>query len=195
MKFPYRINKNKIETNLFISEEKALKTKKLHIHFPNYELNKHGSEFLKFKNLKELSIQSHVDAIFLLPTEISQLSQLKTLLILNVELKEFPKWIFKISQLEYLMLRGHAIKEIPIGISQLKKLKKLRIENCDLTQLPIDFNLLTKLEKLSLTANYHLADINIHQLPNSLKKINVSPTSLSKSNQKELLNKYKLYRY
>ena len=166
-------------TNLFEPHSKASRIKILRIDFPNFELSKHGEDFLKFERLEELFIQSDVMQSDLLPEEIGRLKTISKLYILNFHYKEFPKWIFNLSNLKSLMLRGNDIKKIPDEIIQLTKLEKLRIENCALTELPLSLSSLGNLKQLSLSDNSRLTTLNAASLPESLKAINLIASGIN----------------
>ena len=166
-------------TNLFEPLGKANQIKVLRIVFPDFELCKHGEDFLKFERLEELFVQSDIMQPDLLPEEVGRLKTLSKLHILNFRYKEFPRWIFNLKNVRSLMLRGNDIEKIPNEISQLTKLEKLRIENCALTELPFSFIRLDKLKYLSLSDNSKLTTLSADNLPRSLKVINLTASGVN----------------
>lgn len=171
--------KRKKFSALIPAVEHADSCEKLELLFIDHNLKEHGPDFLKLKNLKQLSIQAHPAIYdmpdFALPAEIGRLKKLTSLSILNLPLKHYPDWISTLTELEYLMLRGTDITTIPESISRLKKLKILRIENCPLEKLPSALSRMTGLKKLGL-CDTRLTDLNAGLFPGNLRELNYSGT-------------------
>lgn len=152
----------KMQMNLFQSKRyasledavsNAESAKRLSIMFPEYDLGKHGQDFLKLQRLKSLYIQGTVNLNahnFSLPEEIGELAKLQKLTLLNVPLATFPDWIGKLTNLTYLMVRSNDVTEIPPFIKNLKKLHTLRVENCELKSIPEELKQLSNLRIVSL---------------------------------------------
>jgi Leucine-rich repeat (LRR) protein len=75
------------------------------------------------------------------------------------------------------MLRGTDMDSIPDRIQELTELTTLRFENCALTTLPLEISKLKKLKSLGLS-DTKLTNIGPESLPKSLKKINLTGTTL-----------------
>ncbi|WP_298791025.1 hypothetical protein [uncultured Allomuricauda sp.] len=180
-----RFRKRK-SNDLFELPEKAKKIHSLEVILPDYNISDYGTEFLKFENLKELYVQSHAHMENLLPQEIGDLVLLEKLYILNFNYKEFPNWIFKLKNIKQLMLRGNNVDYIPKQIKELSALEKLRIENCKLADLPDSIANLNNLRELSLSANSKLIKLNIDNLPNNLKILNLAVTGIIGQHLKEI---------
>ncbi len=166
--------------------QKPKKVKQLHLHHPKYDLNSYGKAFSGFVNLNTLCIYTDINYKYSLPKEISELTKLKKLYILNFPFSEIPDWLFKMKNLERLMIRGNAVTQIPDRICELKKLRYLRFENTDITTLPGCIKQLTQLKSILLAANFKLTTLDYNMLPPRLKYLSISTTGLPKALQDEI---------
>jgi hypothetical protein len=73
------------------------------------------------------------------------------------KLKKIPSEVFQLTQLRTLDLSNNRIHEIPNEINQLKSLKTLKLQSNQLTNLP-DLSALTSLTtvRISHDINYHM---------------------------------------
>jgi len=180
----------KKSTNLFEQPEDARKVKILSIIGHEFDINKHGVDFMRFENLEELFLQNNGMYTSLLPEEIGRLKTLTKLYVLNYSYREFPEWVLNLKNLKSLMIRGNDIIKIPDQIGQLVQLEKLRIENCELVDLPDSVSNLVNLRKLSLSDNFKLTKLNISSLPKRLKVLNLSATGISNESLNEIRTKF-----
>jgi Leucine-rich repeat (LRR) protein len=185
-KFSGEIRNMKFTTRTkFDSLIEALKSptdcRTLNLLFVKENLKHLGQSFRKLENLRELFIQGDVgvfyDEEFDLPEEIGQLTKIEKLTLLNLPIKDFPRWTLNLKRLKYLMIRGTDLQILPGSIKQLSELTTLRIENCPLTALPTDLKEMNKLKNLGLS-DTKLTIINQETLPTSLRKINLAGTQL-----------------
>ena len=98
-----------------------------------------------------------------LPTEISELGNIKNLEILELDdnnLTNLPKEIGYLTNLVVLSLSGNELTELPPEIGNLTNLEILRLQNNQLEKLPVEFNNLVSLEEL------HLGYNKLQDLPN-----------------------------
>ncbi len=185
------LNRLKVKSeNLFEKVNTAKGITKLSIKFPEYDLEKYGSSFLKFEKLQSLFLQSNVNSVNLIPKDVGELKTLRQLEILNFNYKEFPEWILKLSNLELLVFRGNDIESLPDSIHQLTKLKSFRLENCGIKKLPESMFKMNKLINLSLADNFNIESIDSNFLPQNLKELVLTPSNLS-FKQKEIILKNK----
>lgn len=145
--------------------------RRLHLYVEN-SLEHAGSQFLQLSRLQELSIQGDTSKLFSgarfsLPSEIGQLHMLQKLSFLNLPI-DFPEWISNLKNLRYLMVRGTDITSIPPWISELKYLHTLLVEVCDITTLPDTMRYMNHLQELGL-CDTHLLQVSPEQLPQKLK--------------------------
>lgn len=97
-----------------------------------------------------------------LPDEIAQLRQLKTLIILNMNLSKFPLWICRMTQLRELTVRGTNISRVPDELANLIHLRKLELGNNLLRRCAVDLRGCTDLQCLLI------ADNDLEELPSKL---------------------------
>ncbi len=159
----------------------------LSIRFAEYNLEKHGQNFLNFEKLKSLFLQSHVNNKNLIPNDVGELKTLKKLEILNFNYNQFPEWILNLSNLEHLIFRGNDIENLPESIHKLTKLKYFRLENCSIKKLPESMFKMDKLIHLSLADNFKIESIDSNYLPRNLRELIVKPSNLS-FKQKEMIS-------
>ena len=144
------------------------------------------SNISKLKNLVELEI-SECPKVILLPTEISELQNLKILRFYwngggkEMDWKKQFKTISKLKKLEVLQLGPYNIlKELPSEIGELINLKILNISNTQTYSLPNNIGSLQNLEELDISMT------QISELPrgiyslSKLKKLNLAETSIVK---------------
>ncbi len=114
-----------------------------------------------------------------IPKEILQLTNLKTLLLNNNQIKEIPPFLGALQNLEVLDLDSNLIRSLPSEIGSLKKLKRLDISNNEIDQVPASFENLQNLETLYLQFNkFTFLPQKILQLKN-LKSLDISYNRLS----------------
>ncbi len=105
----------------------------------------------KLSELKSLQIYSL--GLRELPGEIGDLKKL-TLLEINSSLETLPVEIGELTELFTLNLTGNALKTIPVEIKDLKdNLRSLYLKNNKLTEIPNELGELTKLSLLDLSEN------------------------------------------
>lgn len=173
----YHIFVQKEYTDLDEAIKEPVKVKKLRLWAFEVDVNNYAKDFLKFKSIEKLYIQTDIDHINFLPKEIGELKTLKKLEILNVPFNEFPLWIENLENLEYLMVRGCELTILPSFIAKLKKLKVLRIENCELSSIPKELALLENLQELSLAIT-PIRELPLTHLPKKLKYLRLFQTHI-----------------
>lgn len=157
--------------NLRIALKEPLKVKKLDLSYRGvwkYQKNKSGKQELppeigKLKNLEEFNLE--LQDLKGLPSEFSQLSNLKILDISYNDFVSFPTEIFSCENLDSLNLKLSQITDVPNEISRLKKLKKLILDDNRLSGFPIAVTNLTELRELSITNG------NIITIPKEIGKL------------------------
>lgn len=174
--------------DLFEKVDTAKGITELSIRFPEYKLEKHGQNFLKFEKLKSLFLQSDVKDTNVIPPIVGELKTLKKLEILNFNYKEFPQWILTLPNLAYLTFRGNEVERLPDAICQLTKLKSFRLENCRIKKLPESMVHMDNLIHLSLADNFHMESIDSNFLPKNLEKLVVAPSNLSSKQREKIRN-------
>ncbi|WP_151089382.1 leucine-rich repeat domain-containing protein [Hymenobacter baengnokdamensis] len=157
-------------TDINLVLHKPQKVQRLSVQFWEGDTNSYADDFIRFKNLKELNIQTGLNHPSFLPSQIGELKKLKKLSILNVPFKEFPTWIQNLVELEYLSIRGCELTEIPRFIGRLRNLKELRVENCELDSIPKELSLLDKVKYLSL-ADTKITYFPLENLPPNIKSL------------------------
>jgi internalin A len=88
-----------------------------------------------------------------LPSEISQLTDLRTLRLDGNRLTALPSEIGQLTSLQMLRLDGNELTALPSEIGQLTGLRTLRLDGNDLTALPSEIGQLTSLQILRLSGN------------------------------------------
>lgn len=63
----------------------------------------------------------------IIPAEISTLTELREIQIVNKQLREIPKWLGKLKNLERIILNDNQIREAPEELAQLENLKTLHL--------------------------------------------------------------------
>jgi len=102
-----------------------------------------------------------------LPSEIGNLTNLKTLFLNNNNLTSLPKEIGNLKNLETLYVEENNLTSIPSSIGNLNKLKFFRLSDNNLTSLPSSSGNLTKLRALTLDNN----KLTIDDVPENLRKV------------------------
>jgi internalin A len=88
-----------------------------------------------------------------LPIEITQLSDLKQLLLSKNELRTLPSAFINISQLTYVDLSSNQLSKLPPEIINLPQISWLSLADNKLTQLPSGIGKLSQLKQLVLSDN------------------------------------------
>lgn len=134
----------------------------------------------KLESLENLTLGSR--EMKLLPKDLSQLKNLKTLDLTNSSVLDWTKAIkelAKVRNLETLVLKGCLIKELPENIGSLKNVKHLELNANELTTLPNSFFKLKQLESLNLYGN-PLDEATIKRLKKAFPNCEIQyPRSLS----------------
>ena len=95
------------------------------------------------------------------PTEIAHITRLKRLQIIGCQLTSLPPELFTLRHLEELYFSDNQITELPIAIGNLGQLMSLCIAGNPISSLPCEIGLLTKLRLL----NIHVHPTKISELP------------------------------
>lgn len=85
---------------------------------------------------------------FILPHNISDFKNLKSLYLNCYKLNELSKEIFELKNLIQIGFGGIKFRNIPEGISNLKYLKTFGFKNCNIEEISNDFNQLEKIEEI-----------------------------------------------
>lgn len=137
------------------------------------EFQSSGKQLLQLTHLQELSLQGKHTVFdypnFILPVEIGQLRTLRKLTLLNLPVT-LPEWITQLSELRDLMVRGTDLVHIPNWISRLKNLHSLHIGNCELQDIPEALRQMDSLRQLTF-ADVQLRKIRPEQFPQHLKSL------------------------
>lgn len=113
-----------------------------------------------------------------LPSEISNLKNLKLIDARNGKLEDIPKEIGALENIEKIYLDyNYSLSSIPKEIEDLKKLHTLQLSRCNISGLSFDMNQLPQLRR------FILADNPIQALPkinadSNLKEIDISGTEI-----------------
>lgn len=86
-------------------------------------------------------------------SKISQLKKLKVLELSSLEIKKFPQEILQLSQLEKLDLSSNKILSIPSEIKKLQNLKVIIIDDNNISTLPSEIGMLTNLIEIDMSWN------------------------------------------
>lgn len=103
--------------------------------------------------LKYLSFTDMMATDFMMPVSLSNLKQLKTLVLNNVGIDVLPENLRELGNLEELRATFINMAEFPEWLGELSHLKKLSCMACGLEEFP-PVDLLTGLEELELAGNY-----------------------------------------
>ena len=88
-----------------------------------------------------------------LPSEIGQLTNLRTLFLYDNQLSSLPPEIGQLQNLDALYLHDNQLTSLPFEIRQLTKLDFLHLSRNQLSSLPNEIGQLTNLDTLLLNAN------------------------------------------
>ena len=88
-----------------------------------------------------------------LPTNIGNLTGLRTLDVKLGGITTLPTWIDNLTQLRFLNMYGNALTGVPADIGNLANLQTLWLFNNDIASLPTEFGNLTGLKTLRLSNN------------------------------------------
>lgn len=102
-------------------------------------------------NLKALIVQNN--RLTSLPKSISKLTKLETLNIANNFCKELPDGTFNSSQLKYVSINNNQISALPNGINKLRQLTNLQLSSNQLTELPSKIGEMSNLQNLAFFNN------------------------------------------
>lgn len=92
-------------------------------------------------------------SIIALPKNLSFMSNLDTIGLMQNNLKKIPEQFFSLTKLRYLNFEGGFIKEIPSQIQSLVNLTNLHLTNSQLEIIPDEISALINLESLYLSDN------------------------------------------
>lgn len=103
-----------------------------------------------------------------LPPELAQLPKLKTVVVLNTPLRDFPVFLGSCVRLTQLVLRGTDITTLPHAVRALQCLRRFDCSNNPLVAVPPELGDLANLSELVLHGN-GLSDVpesltRLHQL-------------------------------
>jgi internalin A len=137
------------------------------------------SEIGQLTKLKSLKLQGN--SLIQLPDSIGELYNLTHLEIIGNQLDSLPESIGKLVNLTSLDIRSNKIKNLPHTICSLSSLVTLWLWENQLSELPEDFGNLRQLKSLNLGNN------NIQKLPDSIVKLsNLADLDLNSNNLQEL---------
>lgn len=119
--------------------------------------------FLKFPNLQYFSLESgSLLKNSVCPLGASNLPDLETVKLQNVNIPMLPKDILQIPEMKTMNLINLPLKSIDVNLPQSSKLKKLVLQNLPLTSIPKQLCSLTELEEL------YIDYVPIVTLPNEM---------------------------
>lgn len=109
------------------------------------------NERIIFLDLSQRDFSS--PGIKVLPPEIGDLSELRTLIINDNDLTTLPKELFNCKKLKKLEIRSNSLMIIPASLKQLVHLQELDLRNNELDHLNASIGSLKSLKKLQLWGN------------------------------------------
>jgi len=128
-------------------------------------------------NLRSLDLR--FNSLGTLPAEIGQLTNLQSLSLLDNSLRSLPVEIGQLTHLQSLDLSGNSLTSLPVEIGQLTHLQSLDLSGNSLTSLPAEIGQLTHLQSLDLRDNsLNTLPLEFGQLL-GLTKFDISGNSLS----------------
>ncbi|TSK20057.1 Carbonic anhydrase 7 [Bagarius yarrelli] len=102
-------------------------------------------------NLKKLLLNDN--RLILPPEEILHLDQLEELILDQNQLTVLPGNISSLKHLTYLGVNHNPLSVLPDALGELRELRELWAINCGLTSVPASIGKLSKLHKLGLSSN------------------------------------------
>jgi len=100
-----------------------------------------------------------------IPKEISNLTNLRMLILQSDLFTSFPVELYELNKLEHLSITETQIKGFPKGLASLKELKYLCISSNELERVPEDIRYLSKLETLWLGGRGFTKANNFIEIP------------------------------
>lgn len=134
----------------------------------------------KFENLQSLILSEKK-----LSNEIIDIKNLENLNTFHINEGKLPKNITILHHKNLTELKIEDNKLESITLSYPKSIKNLSLGNNELTKIPLNIKEMTNLENLSLVRN-QITEINVDDLPKSLKIIWLGYNPISEKNKKEL---------
>jgi len=114
-------------------------------------------------NIKELKEAKYLDisgnSLEKLPSAISYLKNLDTLIVNRNNLITLPEWIVNLTKLKELNLDANKINEYPKNMSSLINIEKLNLGDLNIKEVPLWVKELKKLECLTLWHNQDLTKL------------------------------------
>lgn len=104
-------------------------------------------------NVTDLKLTKNKIADAGIPSSLSSLTGLRTLLLDGNKLTKFPKPLLSMTGLTYLSLADNGIKSLPDNIEALSSLVNLDLSGNKLSKLPEHIGLLSNLQYLNLSGN------------------------------------------
>ncbi len=157
-----------------------------------YELSRLRS--LHFR--REASSSSGAAILLHLSEQISQLSELERLFIVETHVESIPEGIGALINLNEIYIESSSLERLPTSVGKLCALTRISIKGCGLKEIPDSFRFLTKLKSVNFSANLltslpdafaclqELAELSLNE--NSLKSVPPSIWSLDKLNHLNL---------
>ena len=121
------------------------------LYLDNNQLQSIPSEIGQLSTLKTLYLDNN--QLQSIPSEIGQLSMLQELYLAYNQLQSIPPEIGRLSMLRELSLYGNQLQSIPSEIGQLSMLQELHLDNNQLQSIPPEISQLSKLQMLYLGNN------------------------------------------
>lgn len=129
----------------------------------NFGLTELPASISELKQLRVLLLDRN--QLSKLPVFIGELKQLQRLDIDHNQLRELPSSIGELKQLRELNLAGNQLCELPACLGELKQLRRLYLHQNQLREVPDSLGELTHLQRLDLSGN------NVGELPVSLGEL------------------------
>jgi hypothetical protein len=115
------------------------------------QLSSLPTEITHLTNLRTLNLRNA--QLNRLPTEVIQLANLRSLNLGGNQLSNLPTEVTRLTNLRTLYLGGNQLSSLPVKMSQLQALEVLDLEANQFTNIPIEIRQLTQLKKLDLRGN------------------------------------------
>ena len=132
------------------------------------------------KENKSTTLKLGGKGITKIPEEVYELTHLKTLDLMENQIKSVSPKIIQLQELEELWLTSNLLDEIPIEVSKLPNLRRLHITDNKLTKFPIEYLENDKLSHLCIRENL------IEELPGEIEQIKIRDISLSNNKIKSI---------